>query len=492
MINFSLSKKVSIIKSLRVKEFPSFLKDFVSIASALSFRTISQFFSNYFAALWLGPSDFGLWQGLKLILLYAPGLNLGVNNAMYREIPILKGEDEEKNLSKINIIENTSFAFSLAMGAVISFSLIGLSFFFSYRWYLRLIAIAVFLSYLNEFYGYYWRAHKSFQKVSKVESISGIGSLITVGFVYLFRLIGVILGVIIQQILTVFYYIKRSRREFNLFINIRTLLNLIKIGFPISAMVYAYQLFTTVDRLIILKYLGKTALGYYSLGSLAFVPIGMLFTSFNSVVYPRLGELYGKVNKDPKKLKEIVFETIYVLSLIISPLVGFLILFLPLFVKVFLPQYMPGVKAADFLFISLLLISVMGMASMLLLVTNRQMINLLNYLSAAIINGVVSIVIVKFGFGIEGVALGTLVAYFSYFLLTMSCAKKILNLSNLEFFKVVAKILLPIFAITFAVLGLDSFVRLDFRIKIVIILFLSSTFYLKSLKPINTIIKWSD
>lgn len=422
-----------------------------SIASI--FSGIGNFFNTYFAALILGPTVWGTWQGAKLVLRYGVNLHFGVQNGMHRELPILKGKRES---SKQNTIVDVTFSFSFIIAAIVSIGILIFTFIFEVGSELRLclqfISVMIFLQYIHSFYNLLFKANNEFDIVSKIAFMEGIGHLISIGLIIIFGLIGFLAGQVLRLIIGISYSYSRSSYKINWQWNNKTLKPLILIGFPIMLMVFVNEIFVTIDRLLILTFLEARNLGFYSLGNLIFAPLILICSASNSVMYPRFAEKYGETG-DYCSLKKYIIVPTYNLAALISILIGAVYIVIPLLVKLFLPEYIKGVVAARILIFGLLFYAIAGMAGNMLLVINKQVLRLWILLISALLNLGFSYVALKLGYGIVGVATGTSLAYFIFYIFISILAMRYTNATYKEIGKLQIQILgVIVFISTVAVL----------------------------------------
>jgi len=85
-----------------------FVREFILFSFSTILYQGSRFLTSFFGAEILGPSIFGLWNMLSLILTYGYIAHLGVINAMNRDVPLFKGKG---NLKKVEEIRQVSLGF---------------------------------------------------------------------------------------------------------------------------------------------------------------------------------------------------------------------------------------------------------------------------------------------------------------------------------------------------------------------------------------------
>lgn len=402
---------------------------------------VGGFFSSYFGALLLGPSVWGIWQEAKLILLYGTNLHLGIQNGMHRELPILRGK---KDLTQQAIITDVTFTFSFAVALLVSLSILFSTFTIGMgpelKLGLRFVAAMVFLQYIYSFYGSLFRANNEFDIVSWITLIDGIGNGLSIALIFPFGFAGFLAGQVLRLLIATAFSLWKSSYTVNWHWDSRTFKSLVLIGFPIMLMIFANEIFTTIDRLLILKFLDVRSLGFYSLGNIVSAPLVLIFTAINSVMYPRFTEQYGETG-DPCSLRRHIIVPIEIMSPVLAVLVGVIYIVLPLLVRVFLPAYVAGVPAAQILMFGLFFYGITGMAGNMLLTINKQVLRLLIILVSALFNLIFSYAALRLGYGMAGVAVGTSLAYFIFFVISITVAMKYCLVSLNQSVKFIGKAL---------------------------------------------------
>jgi len=417
---------------------------------------IGTFFNNYFAALLLGPGVWGMWQGAKLMLLYGGKLHFGIRHGMHRELPILRGKEEPGQQAAIT---DVTFTFNFIIASVVSLGILLSSFVIAMGSELKLslqfISAMIFLQYLNSFYGLLFRANNEFGIVSRVALLNGLGSVFSIALVFSLGLLGFLGGQVLRLLVATTYSWRRSSYAIHWCWDNRVLRGLILVGFPIMLMGFANTVFTTIDRLLILRFLDAKSLGCYSLANLIFAPLLMIFTASNSVMYPRSAERYGETS-DPRSLRRYITVPMENLATAIPILVGAIYIALPLLVKLFLPEYGGGVVATRILLLGLFLHAIAGMAGNVLLAMNKQILCLEVLLGTTVLNFGLSYAGLRLGYGIEGVAAATSFAYFVFFLTSSIMAMRYTEASYRESSRLVAKVLGPAFYTIAIVLSISA------------------------------------
>jgi len=221
---------------------------------------------------------------------------------------------------------------------------------------------------------------------------------------------------------------------------------------------------TTIDRLLILKFYDAKSLGFYSLGNLAFAPLLMVCSASNSIMYPRFAEKYGETG-DPRFLTRYMIIPVENLALVASILIGVIYIALPGFVKIFLPKYTQGVSAARILMFGLFFYAVAGMAGNMLLTINKQTLRLVIFVGSALLNFITSYIFIQLGYGIEGVAFGSFLGYFVFFLISNTIAMHYSKASLKTIFVLLLKVILPISYVAVLCSIISKLIGISFNIN---------------------------
>ncbi|HET8650644.1 MAG TPA: hypothetical protein VFL95_11420, partial [Gemmatimonadales bacterium] len=164
------------------------------------------------AAKLLGPTLYGLWNALNLVL--ANGVNyghLGVLNAMNREVPFNRGRGElELNQSIVDVSFTTALIAAAVMaGACLLASFVG-RFDPVTAFGLRVLALLILVQQLQVFYDLVLRSHDRFRLVA---SEQGLLSILLLTVVIAFTIVGGFAGFLWGQVLVylaVLLYLARN------------------------------------------------------------------------------------------------------------------------------------------------------------------------------------------------------------------------------------------------------------------------------------------
>ncbi|WP_227762466.1 oligosaccharide flippase family protein [Zhaonella formicivorans] len=436
------------------------LSDLVSIGFVTVFAQMLSFVSDIWVRKLLGPEQYGIWLTLSLAFIYGQLSHLGVLNAINREIPFFIGKNDLENVKRLKSIAFGSlFGFPLLLSLLLG---IGSTLFsFIYKWNNLMVysivatSIILFIQTICNYGEVIYKSEEDFSGLSKLLLIKiVIKAVLTILFVKFMGFPGLFWGLAIS-LLVELYLARKKFKHLRITFNFKKTYELSKIGFPILLVGTAWTLITSLDRVIISFLLSPLQLGYYSIALITYSTLMMITQVVNQVIYPKFPYLYGKTN-NKQKLKELVEKLNMLFAPVISIVVGLIYIFLPLLVKIILPEYLPGIIAAQILVLGVYPITLVGMAGHLFNTLSKQGIILKALGLTAILNIILSILMIKLNYGIEGVAVGTSIAYLLYMLVINYKALIILNTSRVKSFIFSWSLLFPLLLVMIPIILLEN------------------------------------
>ncbi|MCE5284742.1 MAG: lipopolysaccharide biosynthesis protein [Pelosinus sp.] len=429
------------------------LKNILYVFAAASFAKIIGAFTSFLIPRILEPSNFGIWVTLSLIISYAPIFALGTVETLLKQFPRCVGEG---NLTGAKIVEDSVFS-SIIISASILF-IIGLFFQLfikenSLNLYIPQIRLMIGASAVGLFSAYFlsrFTAHQIFKQYGIIDITRALVTcFFLVSFSWFWGLRGTVAGFFLAEIVTCLVSAVLSFKNcgnFGINFDYRLLWNAVRIGFPITIVWWVLAFQSSVDRLVSSYFLGKTATGYYGLG-LSFVALMMQISiAVNKVFYPKISENIGN-GLDKQALSKLVIMPAQILSLIIPALMGALTLMLPFIYEIFFPKYMPGILSAQIILLGSFSLCLVGNGSNYLIAYDKQGVLFLFVLISLFFNVLCSIIFVKIGFNIEGVAISTVVAAAILTTLVWKTVLKYLDYSIHKLLKEIVKLYLPFFVV---------------------------------------------
>ncbi len=442
-----MSRRKEIFKDAGIYTVSSYIAQFLDI------------FTGILSRRFLGPANMGIWSFLQVILNYAKHSALGVTMATARDVPYFR---EKGDAARVEETKNLVFTFTLATSLLCSLGVAGYAFWerprLSPAIFTGLLAVAV-LVLLQRMYNLYvvlLRAHKQFAFVGVLNIFSSVlGLLLTAGLTWRFQLYGFYAATLLNYLLILIYIQRRSGQRFSFRFNLKPMLPLLSFGFAVLVSDILRTVFTSMDRIIITKYLGFEELGLYSIALMASNYLYSLPNMIGIVFFPHFQEVFAK-RDNSADLEKFLTGPTFCLAYLFPLLIGTLWIFSPLFVSRVLPEYLRGTRAMQVLSLASFFWALTHAFS-LFMVTVRRHWHLvpLNGLLAGLA-WLTMTFFIKSGWGIEGIAVsGILLAAIYFFALSLMALVQIYDKAKI--LKFYFKIALIFIYLSAALLLLDIF-----------------------------------
>lgn len=402
-------------------------REFVVFSTTTLLSQGTRFGISIFAAKTLGPSIWGIWQLLYLILAYSSLSHLGITNAMNREVPLLSGKGE---MQKVREVEAVTMGSVLIASLIAGSLLLFVSFFASgsVPTSSMLCMVFLFVSYTTyNYFEVYLRANGLFFEMSRQQLFFSLMFILLVTpAIVIFKFEGFLLSQAVVIMLTVAFIIKTLPVIIKPVFDFTTAFRLIKIGFPIMIGMILFTFMNTADRWMIATWLNLEQLGYYSLAIMVLRALMVVPTVIAQQIFPNMAQSWGKTNSCKDLKKWIRLHCFMCLGLLVplSTLVWWL---MPIFVSRFMPDFVPGIAAMK---ISLAMPLFFGLSTAyvnLLNTVDQQFKVMLIRGVALICNLLLNSIFLHFGLGINGVALGTVLSFGLYYLSVLTLGRHVIR-----------------------------------------------------------------
>jgi O-antigen/teichoic acid export membrane protein len=392
------------------------------------------FFVSIFSKKFLGVSGAGYWAILTVATTYGMYIGLGVQNALIREVPQRIGA---KEIEKAKAIENVTYSFLLIAGLAGAIVMWLISFFLFadplLKTGLKIVAVLVFVTHMYNLILNILRARKQISILSRVVIFNILlVAMLALPGAYFLNVNGFAAGMVISTALSFFFAKRWASIRFSLSFDWVHIWHLIKIGLAMLLVSILSRTFLNVDKIMIGKMLGMEQLGFYTIGIMAIQQIGTLPRFFNIVIFPHIQEKYGET-KDVQDIKGMVIKSNYFISRLIPILMGTIIFITQPIVLIVLPQFEDGLGIMKILVIGYYFIAINQMSTTVIYTIDKQrsLIPLYGIMVAVCIG--LNYLFIIMGLGITGVALGTSISYFLFFLVVFTFG----SMHIMEWYKIV-------------------------------------------------------
>jgi O-antigen/teichoic acid export membrane protein len=394
-----------------------FIRDSMGMAFSQYFVRLLLMARGVVAARLLGPVAFGAWNGLTLILDYGVLATLGTQQGLDQVVP---GRIVEADAQRLDRVKRAGLANVLLFSVL--FGAIALVYFGRPDGKLRdawgiggigVILLCATLTCLAFYHLTLLRSHGNIGSVSIWTLIQGsVGALLGLALVPWIGAWGLLIGWLIGTVASLIYVRIQARGIVPVIPRLSSDSgHLVAIGFPMFLFTVSNLAMRTLDRLVILKLIGTEALGYYSLGVMAIALMLYLPDSVSYVLYPRLLSRYRESNHDPESIREPFERTMLAVSLLIPMLCGLAFMAADDLVAWLLPKYQAGLVPLKVLGFGALGLALANLSSIGLMTLGRQLFLIPASFLMIGLGAALDVFAVRQGYGIQGVAWATIVAY---------------------------------------------------------------------------------
>jgi O-antigen/teichoic acid export membrane protein len=348
-----------------------FIRDSFLFSILLVLGGLLRMLRAFILARWLGPQAFGTWTFVHIFSNYIPLSDLGMQKALLRQLPFLRGRnDVEGTKAVLNTASTINF-----FGAII-YSVVVLvwSFFLQQSFNSQALSLYAPAILLTAWAGYGKAVFLStglYEFRRRLEMLDVVlSSLFPIILGYWWGVRGAIIGLGISALIVVIMAARQLWQRFVFQIDWRIFRALFLTGLPILANALLRTTMHSVDRLLIAALLNHELLGVYSIANAGMGILGTIPSSLGRMLFVKFAEMDGE-SKTKANMFRAFHQSTAVLSSLFAPLVALSIVLFPIIVAVLLPKFVQGIAAGKLLIASIFFIGVSLPATNLCISTGR-------------------------------------------------------------------------------------------------------------------------
>lgn len=318
------------------------------LASTLVIQVLSLVLAVFIRKV-LGPESMGVWTFLGVLQTYIAYTNLGMVNAVSREIPVLRGAGAPP--AEIERVRDTGFTYITAVSLFTAGMLLAGAFAWRSRlpepvfYGLLMLAVLTIIERTNNYLVQILYADKEFVLTSRFRIWSAVANAgLVLALVGRFGLYGMYVASVLSFAFNWAYLNLKSKIRFHLRWDKAETAKLMRFGIPLFALTFLWSFFNSLDKVVVGAMLGMTELGVYSIAVMAASYVFMLPNVFQIVLLPRTLERFGDASDVRGRWTYAVLPG--------RLMVGYFSLFIalfwiaaPLLCSVFLEEYLAGIPA---------------------------------------------------------------------------------------------------------------------------------------------------
>ena len=383
------------------------LKQVFHFSSTVLLANFISMFQGIMVLKLMDPSDYGVWASIMLIYEYGIYFHLGLINGMERSIPFFRGRNEHDRAHRVGGVCKSNLLILVCFGAAILVAVVlipGRNWSPEVRLGIFAVTLSAFLFLGTQFYMALLKVNQKFRKAGLIQLVISISMLACLVLIWRYRFYGLCFRAVITALFGLVFaawFAKAYHQKMEFDANVT--LYLIRIGFPLMFIGSIALVLFSMDRIIIVSFLGTTLVGYYGICVALFRMMNLFPMAVGQVFAPVMANSYGASASPSLLLKYAVRASLIAFSMSAASS-AFLYFFIPFFVRKFLNDYSYGIPAAQITLISGMLVALSVGAGFLLQTIMRQLEYFLVILISAATLFVASVIFISRGFDINGVA----------------------------------------------------------------------------------------
>ncbi len=411
---------------LKIKIF----KDSVFLNLATLVGQVFKVLQGFLILKFLDPAAYGIWLSLEILIKYSAYSHLGLEYGLNNRLPYYAGKQKGELVQEMkdtSYITWTALA-SLFTVAILIFTFTGSTVSSIYKWGLVVIALLVLSEQQITFLSRLMTAgKKDFSTFSRLQVLKTIITFcLIIPLAYFFDVGGLMAGTLLTSIIMAMVWWKTSDYSFLKRTSKPALKELFQIGFPILLTALGALLIETVDRLLILNWLGAEQLGYYGVTVLGGSFMYGFLAQAGTTMIPHIIEDLSRSEDDFHSLKKYLIKPTFVFATASVLVILTLLFVIPVIVTYWVPKYLPGLPAFYFFIPGYFFLSIILTAGNIMqtILVQRKRLRLLVYIQmgAVIVEILFGLLFIFNGFGIAGVALSSTLAYAFYGIIVLALA----------------------------------------------------------------------
>ena len=369
------------------------------------------------AARLLGPAAYGAWSALQLLFDYGGTATLGTFQGLDRVVPARIADGDARRLERAKRAGLFNVVLLSLLYAVVCIGYFGRSDGqIRTAWGLTGIALilaCVLLTNVSLYHLSVMRSHGNIGAVSAWFMLQGvIGVVVGIALMPAFGQWGLLWGWLAGTLVATATAMWRGHAVVPLRLTPgRDSLDLIAIGFPMFMYGLSGFLVRSLDRVIILRFLGTEPLGLYALAVTAVTFLLTLPDAVGYVLYPQLVRSYREAGDDPAAIRDRVERAVRVLAVGTPALCAVAYLGANDLIEWILPRFREGVPALRILCFSAGGLALANLASIVLMTLGRQLHLVPVALGMSVVGVVLDLLAIRMGHGIRGVAWATFLTF---------------------------------------------------------------------------------
>ncbi|MEW6131438.1 MAG: hypothetical protein AB1757_30700 [Acidobacteriota bacterium] len=364
----------------------------------------------------VAPEVFGISGTIAIILAYAQYADLGTSNAASREITEALGKGEPQDAKRA-----ASWLSGLKLISIAAVTLVVLAISRlphlepSMRLSLTVFPAIAFPSIILNIVLTQWYAQSRTKEFSRATTIAAATDFaLGVTLTWIWGLTGLLTASALAPAATFVWSLTNGNITFPALPPIKVIKRYLIIGLPFIALALIDHNLIYIDQLIVLRYFSVREVGLYNIALMATEVVRMISIATGVVVGPRLIREYAQSGGNIESIREITFKPIRLHALIVPFAIAGLWIIGGFLITRFYPKYIESLRPMHILLLAFYFLVVNAGVTTFLFAINKHYRNLYIITPSLIFNVIIDLVLIRLGYGILSIALGSLLTYILY------------------------------------------------------------------------------
>jgi O-antigen/teichoic acid export membrane protein len=240
---------------------------------------------------------------------------------------------------------------------------------------------------------------------------------------YVLSVSGLLLGVILSYSIVLGYLVYTGKLNLQIKVDPVVLKKLLAVGLPMLLVSISGLLAYRIDSLVVYLLLGEESTGYFGIAVFIVLIVSNIPSSISYVIFPRMMSDMRENGEASVVARYTKMSTAFVAGF--SPLfLGAIFICIGPILTLALSDYLAAIDCLHILIIALYFFSLQDMYSVALVAMGKQVATAAIQTTVVLLGGFLDVVVIKAGFGIEGVAIMTALTFYLLFLLLKTSAMR--------------------------------------------------------------------